>query len=275
MSSIFPREQRVEQLFDRILRDPRACRRLKETFYESCPETDLMDADSVEATDAIFANALIRAYQNQDLSAFLMAICGNSMFDLLRNSFLIPLRFNDKGVENPVILTDETGALRDNLPVAVPDKKYKIFCDLYREKPEIRDFQMYLAYGFRERHFYSEDLKVQTDKIGEHLGVLLLYQLPKDIENHAADAEIYATVWNYMMQLEETLPRAFMYYGKMEEDGKELESDRIGIFLPFHHFESRMKKYMEMANGIGLACRGNIVDMLRDRASITPAKNDK
>ena len=71
MSSIFPREQRVEQLFDRILRDPRACRRLKETFYESCPETDLMDADSVEATDAIFANALIRAYQNQDLSAFL------------------------------------------------------------------------------------------------------------------------------------------------------------------------------------------------------------
>lgn len=57
----------------------------------------------------------------------------------------------------------------------------------------------------------------------------------------------------------------------MEEDGKELESDRIGIFLPFHHVESRMKKYMEMANGIGLACRGNNVDMLRDRASITPA----
>ena len=129
MSSIFPREQRVEQLFDRILRDPRACRRLKETFYESCPETDLMDADSVEASDKIFSNALIHAYQNQDLSAFLMAICGNSMFDLLRNSFLIPLRFNDKDVENPVILTDETGALRDNLPVAVPDKKYKICCD--------------------------------------------------------------------------------------------------------------------------------------------------
>ena len=53
---------------------------------------------------------------------------------------------------------------------------------------------------------------------------------------------------------------------KMEEDGKELESDRIGIFLPFHHFESRMKKYMEMANGIGLACRGNIVDMLRKKS---------
>ena len=67
MSSIFPREQRVEQLFDRILSDPNACRRLKETFYESCPETDLMDADSVEASDKIFAHALIHAYQNHQI----------------------------------------------------------------------------------------------------------------------------------------------------------------------------------------------------------------
>lgn len=186
------------------------------------------------------------------------------MFDLLRNSFLIPLRFNDKGVENPVILTDETGALRDNLSISVPEKKYKAFCDLYREKPDIRDFQMCLAYGFRERHYYNDTLQVQTDKIGEHLGVLLLYQLPKDIENHTTDAEIYATVWNYMMQLEETLPRAFLYYGKVETTGEETNSDRIGIFLPFHHFEIRMKKHIEMANGIGLACRGKIVDMLRE-----------
>ena len=73
---------------------------------------------------------------------------------------------------------------------------------------------------------------------------------------------------NKMMNpfLTEDRVRGVMYYGKMEEDGKELESDRIGIFLPFHHFESRMKKYMEMANGIGLACRGNIVDMLRKKS---------
>ncbi len=67
-----------------------------------------------------------------------------------------------------------------------------------------------------------------------------------------------------MMQLEETLPRAFLYYGKVETTGEETNSDRIGIFLPFHHFESRMKKHIEMANGIGLACRGKIVDMLRE-----------
>ena len=40
-----------------------------------------------------------------------MGICGNSMFDLLRNAFLIPMRFNDKGVTNPVRLTDAEGEL--------------------------------------------------------------------------------------------------------------------------------------------------------------------
>ena len=263
MSRIFPREERVEQLFDRILRDPAACSCLRETFNESC---ELMDADDMEASDRIFANALIHAYQNQDLSAFLMAICGNSMFDLLRNSYLIPLRFHDKGVENPVVLTDANGALCSDLPVSVPEKKYKVFCELYRDRTEIRDFQMCLACGFRERHCYDENMQVQTNKIGEHLGVLLLYQLPQDIENHAADAEIYAVVWNYMMRLEEALPRAIMYYGQMEENGTEKNSDRIGIFLPFEHFGSRMREHIDIANGIGLGCRGQIVDMLKEKA---------
>ncbi len=47
------------------------------------------------------------------LSAFMMAVCNNSVFDLLRNSFLIPIRFNDKGVENPIFLTDENGKFLD------------------------------------------------------------------------------------------------------------------------------------------------------------------
>ncbi len=40
-----------------------------------------------------------------------MEICGNSMFDLLRNAFLIHYGFNDKGVTNPVRLTDAEGEL--------------------------------------------------------------------------------------------------------------------------------------------------------------------
>ena len=39
-STLFPREEKVELLFEKILKDPEACRRLTETFYES------MDADT-------------------------------------------------------------------------------------------------------------------------------------------------------------------------------------------------------------------------------------
>ena len=38
-----------------------------------------------------FQNALFTAYRNRDLSAFLMEICRNTMFDLLRNACLIPI----------------------------------------------------------------------------------------------------------------------------------------------------------------------------------------
>lgn len=58
-----------------------------------------------------FATALFRSYEEKDLTAFLMAICQNSMFDLLRNSFLAPFRFNANGQTNPYILTDEDGKL--------------------------------------------------------------------------------------------------------------------------------------------------------------------
>ncbi len=59
-----------------------------------------MDAQMPAVSRRPLQGALFQAYQNKDLSAFLMAICGNSMFDLLRNSFLIPIRFNDKGKTN-------------------------------------------------------------------------------------------------------------------------------------------------------------------------------
>lgn len=35
MATIFPREEKAEYLFDKILENPQACERLMETFYES------------------------------------------------------------------------------------------------------------------------------------------------------------------------------------------------------------------------------------------------
>ena len=87
MPTIFPREEKAEQLFEKILKNPDACERLKETFFDNLPDVDNPEADTRDVTGVTFTRALFQAYENKDLSAFLMAVCGNSMFDLLRNSF--------------------------------------------------------------------------------------------------------------------------------------------------------------------------------------------
>ena len=92
MPTIFPREEKAEQLFEKILKNPDACERLKETFFDNLPDVDNPEADTRDVTGVTFTRALFQAYENKDLSAFLMAVCGNSMFDLLRNSFLIPIQ---------------------------------------------------------------------------------------------------------------------------------------------------------------------------------------
>ena len=48
MATIFPREEKAEQLFEKILENPDACERLKDTFYEHFPESE--DAGGI-ATD--------------------------------------------------------------------------------------------------------------------------------------------------------------------------------------------------------------------------------
>ena len=100
-------------------------------------------------------------------------------------------------------------------------------------------------------------------KIGEHIGILLLFKLPKEVEENIKDNEVYSIVWDFMMRLEEQLPRAFMYYGVMDENKFEQPSSEIGIFLPFRHFEHQLEKNIEQANGIGLGCRERILTMIK------------
>ena len=108
MGTIFPREEKAEQIFDEILKNPRACDRLKNTFFAAIPSAEESEGAGTDIPGTVFAAALFNAYENKDLSAFMMAVCNNSVFDLLRNSFLIPIRFNDKGVENPILLRKNT-----------------------------------------------------------------------------------------------------------------------------------------------------------------------
>ena len=187
------------------------------------------------------------------------------MFDLLRNAFLIPLRFNDKGVTNPVRLTDDQGELIKTVSVKkqISPKQYKMFQQILNQADDIPDYEICLAYGFRDKPDYHNKNEINTMKIGEHIGILLLFKLPKRVKERIRDNEVYSIVWDFMMKLEEQLPRAFMYYGVMDENKFEQPSSEIGIFLPFRHFEHQLQKNIEQANGIGLGCRERILTVIQ------------
>ena len=106
--TIFPREEHSDILFQKILNDPWACEKLQATFCDFLFCNDEFDHP---LSPEEFSKALFESYKNRDLSAFLMGICQNTIFDLLRNSFLIPYRFNADGKQNPIIMTDEKGLL--------------------------------------------------------------------------------------------------------------------------------------------------------------------
>ena len=132
MATIFPREQKAKMLFEKIKENPQACERLMETFYDALGVGDDYEGNGLSAEQ--FATALFRSYEEKDLTAFLMAICQNSMFDLLRNSFLAPFRFIAVGQENPVLLTDENGNFLRDKGIHVSDRDYDRFRKIYREK---------------------------------------------------------------------------------------------------------------------------------------------
>lgn len=132
MATIFPREEKAEALFGEILKNPEACHRLMDTFNDSLDMADVLDAPEISAQQ--FTTALFNAYANKDLSAFLMAICQHSMFDLLRNAALIPFKFNADGEPNPVILTDDAGVLLPGNKFAVSTREYDRFVRVFKSR---------------------------------------------------------------------------------------------------------------------------------------------
>ena len=68
--------------------------------------------------------------------------------------------------------------------------------------------------------------------------------------------DIPAFYWEWFQKrLQDVLPRAFMYYGKMQVNGQETGSEELGIFLPLRHFGDAMERNIEQADGIALGFR--------------------
>lgn len=250
MATIFPREEKTEQIFKKILSNEDACKRLAYTFFES------LDCGQEEELEPLqFCQALLNAYKNRDLTSFLIEICGNSMFDLLRNSFLTPLKFDWKH-GNPLLLTEESGELLDQKKVSVSLQDYHRFKKILAEGTLAPKAKMYLAYGAREEHHYQDaTMKVETVKVGKHIGILLLYEFPDTKKEGLTEVQAYAIVWDALQELQEHFPRAAMFYGQEEEVEKTEGYDELGIFLPMHRFFDQMERKVEQANGIALSCR--------------------
>ena len=110
MQTVLPREEAVEGVISKVLESQEACDRLNEVFYEHLENYQEINDDG----DRHFAEVLLQAYKNGDVSALLLELCGGSMFDLLRDAYLIPKKFHGKSGENPVLLTDVEGKLLES-----------------------------------------------------------------------------------------------------------------------------------------------------------------
>ncbi len=143
--TIFPREEKSEVLFDKILSDKWAYNKLFQTF---CDNLFCNDDSGTDLSPLQFTEALFNCYTNKDLSAFLMAISQNTLFDLLRNSFLIPYRFNADGKQNPIIMTDDNGILLPEYKNTVHEKDYQHFYNIYQNLHNNKNIFLAKAYRY-------------------------------------------------------------------------------------------------------------------------------
>ena len=244
--TIFPREEKAEVLFDKILSDKWAYNKLFQTFSDNlfCNDDSGTDLSPLQFTEALF-----NCYTNKDLSAFLMAISQNTLFDLLRNSFLIPYRFNADGKQNPIIMTDDNGILLPEYKNTVHEKDYQHFYNIYQNLHNNKN--IFLAKAYRYSHIYGDDPSIiEQQIIEENTGILLIRELPDTVKLKETEAEAYSAVWDLMLELEKNLPMAYIFYGQDSYIDNNKHFDELGIFLPNSIFLKNLENHVKKAEEI-------------------------
>ena len=142
---------------------------------------------------------LVNSYRNRDLSAFLMAICQNTVFDLLRNAFLIPYRFNADGKQNPMIMTDENGMLLPEYKRSIHEREYRHFHEVYTDLGAPKN--IFLAQAYRYSHSYtSDDMEPEQNILEKNNGVLLIRELPDTVKLKETEAEAYSAILDIVIK---------------------------------------------------------------------------
>lgn len=255
MSLVLPREKEVENMFSRILSSKESCERLIETFYGHLSEEDrYMDPDPHH-----FAEVLLNAYKNGDVSALLLELCNRSMFDLLKEAYLIPKRFHGKAGENPVLLTDADGNLAVDRTALVPKHEYKKFQEIYNAHPAAPRSKLYLADGYDLVRYYTHDMNICEKKENKQRGILVLYALPDTKKLNLTEAQAYDVIWNTFQEIQQEAYSAIVYYGQETGSRSGKSFDELGVLLPIHQFESKMLQHLSVIDGLVLSCRENMI----------------
>lgn len=210
MHTVLPREEAVEAIFSKIVASPASCEQLREVVYEHLEDEQIFEKNQAEH----FTEVLFQAYKNGDISALLLELCGRSMFDLLREAYLIPKKFHGKAGENPVLLTDVDGNLLPGKEQAVSGREYEKFRNTYQLHECAPRSKVYLADGYDLIRSYTEGMQIEETKENRQRGVLALYALPDTCSLGLTEAQAYAMVWDTFHEIQMEAPRAIVYYGQ-------------------------------------------------------------
>lgn len=255
MSLVLPKEEASEEIFSRILTSREACRRLRDVFYEHLGEDELEQDQSPEH----LAEVLFQAYRNGDVSAVLLELCNRSMFDLLREAYLIPKRFHGKSGENPVLLTDVDGKLLKEKKTLVSRHEFEKFKEVYETHSCAPRSKIYLADGYDLVRYFTHDMEICEKKENRKRGIFVLYALPDTIKLGLTEAQVYDVIWNTFQEIQKEAFSAMVYYGQDTGLRAGKGFDEIGVLLPIHEFEHRMLQHMDVIDGLVLSSREEMI----------------
>ena len=246
-----PREEAVEGIFEKILASPSACSRLFETMAQHISQDD----EIANSNPQLFAKILFSAYETQDISALLLELCQRSMFDLLREAFLIPKRFHGKSGKNPVILTTADGELTADAESLVPRHEWKKFQEVWKAHSLAARSSLYLADGYDISRSYQENMEIEETRCNRRRGVLILYALPDTAQLGLTEAQAYARFFDVFSKIQQEIPNAMVYYGQETGEKQTQTYDEAGVLLPIHQFEHNMLKHLDLLDGLLLSYR--------------------
>ena len=110
---------------------------------------------------------------------------------------------------------------------------------------------MFLAQAHRYSHSYDEkNMHVIHRVLEKHTGILMIRELPDSVKKKETEAEVYAALWNLMIQLENELPMSFVFYGQDSLAENRQRFDEVGIFLPNSVFLRELEKHIAKAEAI-------------------------